>query len=183
MKQKLLVVGQDLCPWMGAIMSASGFTWCYVLLEALIAYHFNKLGLKHIQSMLSLGYLVVILPILGSGLAITIDSWAYFWRKRTFGSGAIAGYNSFAQLYNTYQAISAIPDAFSSVTNMFKDDDDNKTALVLVLVVVALAGGVLTTSLIIRATARSHAEAVRAQQRNRDYATASSQIFTGKRGY
>lgn len=150
--------------WMGAIMSACGFTWCFLIAEAVLVWKLDYLSIEYVQAMLSLGYLVIILPILGSGLALTMDSWAYFWRRRNFRSGAVAGWNSFAQVYNTYQAVSAIPDALDHVIHVFskKDSDsDSKSVLVILLVVVAILGGVLTTTLIIRATARSHAGAIK----------------------
>lgn len=148
--------------WMGAIMSASGFTWVYLVVLALIVQSFGYLPMKYIQAMLSLGYLVIIGPVLGSGLAITVQSWSYFWRERSLKRGAISGWNTFAQLYNTYEAISAVPDALKSVMEAFKDSDsdsDNKyRTLVILLVICALLGGALTTALIIRATSRAVAE-------------------------
>lgn len=151
--------------WMGAIMSACGFTWVYLIILALIAGAAGWLDDRYVEAMLSLGYLVIIGPILGSGLAITLDSWAYFWRKKSLGSGAVAGWNTFAQAYNTYQAVSAIPEALGSVFDAFggkgsRSKSDGKSAMAMIailLVVLALVGGVLTTSAIIRATARKHA--------------------------
>jgi hypothetical protein len=59
--------------WCALIMSASGFTWCYTILLALLAgnipYHGHVLlAPKYVNGAMELGYLVVILPILGSGL-------------------------------------------------------------------------------------------------------------------
>lgn len=152
-----------LMAWCGAIMSASGFTWCYLIVLALAAQQFEWLDAEHIQGMLSLGYLVIILPVLGSGLGITVQSWAHFARRRDLMSGGIAGYNTFAQAYNTYQAVKGIPTAFSNVLNIFdsdSSDDSGKSAagkLVILLVVLAVMAGTLTTTMIIRTTARSAA--------------------------
>jgi hypothetical protein len=156
--------------WMGAIMAASGFTWCYLIILAVIIYMTGYLDEQYVEAMLALGYLVIILPVLGSGLAITVDSWGYFWRRRTFGSGAVAGYNTFAQVYNTYQAARAIPEAFGKVFDVFggsskrrsssSKNDGAAALLVIALVVVALLGGILTAAAIIRSTARRHAYSV-----------------------
>lgn len=155
--------------WCGAVMSASGFTWCYLVLVCLIGqaipgkYHLPD---KYALGVMHLGYLIIILPVIGSGLAITIQSWAYFWRERSFKNGAITGWNTFAQAYNTYTAIRTIPESVSFLGDLFssdsksKDKDDLKgklMLLVIVLVVLCVIGGILTTTAIIRATAKGEA--------------------------
>jgi hypothetical protein len=176
--------------WMGAIMSACGFTWCFMFVLAFIGsaltYDPATYVIKHewyvvtpeaVKYTLELGYMVVILPIIGSGLAITMDSWAYFYHKRTVGSGLVAGYNTLADAYNIYTAARAIP-AFSEDLGkmLWGDKDDNKSAIVILLVAVALVGGILLTRKIILATAASTAtargfafEAARSQQRASRY--------------
>lgn len=161
--------------WCCAIMSACGFTWCYLVLFVLIGqaipgkYHLPD---KYANAVFAIGYLIIILPVLGSGIAMTIQSWSYFWRERNFKNGAVAGYNSFAQIYNTYEAVHAIPECFSILKNVWDtedSDDAGKSLLFALLVTVAIAcliGGILTTTLIIRCTARSVAQdqMVRARQ-------------------
>jgi hypothetical protein len=154
--------------WMAAIMSASGFTWCYMVIAALLGtvipvkdshgeYH-PLLTPEMLKAFCDLGYLVVVLPILGSGLAITIHSWGVFWRRRNFSSGATAGWNTFAQVYNFYGAARHIPEAGIGVKDFFggKSDDKSK-AIVALLVVGAVIGGILTTWAIIRSVAKSTA--------------------------
>jgi len=160
--------------WMGAVMSACGFTWVYLIILALIAQSFGKLPEVYVDAALKLGYLVIILPVLGSGLAITIQSWAHFWRERNLRSGAITGWNTFAQAYNMYEAASAIPDAVRDVYKVLggkdKDDDDGKAkAAVLLIVILALTAGVLTTAAIIRVTARTRVEQTRRKFGPRTY--------------
>lgn len=162
--------------WMGAIMSASGFTWCYMVVVGWLG---STIPLKHddhgqlvpllsqhmLEAFCNLGYLAIILPIIGSGLAITIHSWGVFWRRRTFGDGAIAGYNTFAQVYNMYEAFQGIPRAGRGVLDFFwgdKDDDRDASAIVVALVLLSIAGGILTTRAIIRSVARSTATSRRA---------------------
>ena len=156
--------------WCGATMSACGFTWCYLIILTLINSqlpHKWQLPQKYSDAVLALGYLAIILPIIGSGIAITIQSWAHFWRERSFKNGAIAGYNTFADIYNIYESIEAIPDALSIVGKAFggssKDDDDDNSSgklilLVIALVVLCIVGGILTTTMIIRCTARNQAQ-------------------------
>ena len=147
--------------WMGAIMSASGFTWCILIALMLGAWQFQFLTEKQALIGLQVGYLLVIPGILFSGFGIMVDSWAQAYRQRTLGSYGTAAYNTFAQIYNTYNAIDGIGQAFGSIFDFLGDSksdgggdsDDNKGAavlLIVVLVLVALAGGVLLTTAIIK---------------------------------
>lgn len=149
--------------WMGAVMSASGFTWCYTILLAFAGTQINVEAADHtvqplltdqwVQGLLEIGYLVVIVPIIGSGIAITVNSWAAFWRRRTFGSGAVAGWNTFADVYNITHALSEVPSAFGHLGSLFEGKGDKRGVLVLVLAAIALFGGILTTYTIITLTA------------------------------
>jgi hypothetical protein len=150
--------------WMGAIMSASGFTWCYLILLALLAWYAGWLTQGQIEVALNLGYLLVIPGVLFSGLMITVDSWAAAYRRRTLASYGTAAYNTFAQISNTYYAVNDMGKAFRNVVGFFKGDSrngdsgkDNSNAvlLVILLVLLALAGGILTTAAIIHRLAAS----------------------------
>jgi hypothetical protein len=156
--------------WMGATMSAVGFTWSYLVVIAALAGPdgFQRLPPHYVDAMFSLGYLVLIGPCIGSGIAITIDSWAHFWRKRTFGSGAVAGWNTFADIYNIYNAARYVPTAWDNVMDLFSskkgsssssDDDDSSpfAAIAIALALLAVLGGVLTTAAIIRTVAQATA--------------------------
>jgi hypothetical protein len=148
--------------WMGAIMAASGFTWCYLFLLALLAWWLRWLELRHIEVMFSLGYILIIPGVLFSGLMITIDSWAQAYRQRTLGSFGTAAYNTFAQIHNTYNAVTGMGQAFQNVASFFSgssrgrsdsDKDDRAGVLIILLVLLALLAGVLTTAAIIHRVA------------------------------
>ena len=151
--------------WMGAIQSATGFTWCYLFLLAIVAHGLGYLHDDAFMVCLQLGYIVVVPGLLFSGLMIMIDSWAAAYRQRTLANFGTAAYNTFAQIYNTYNAIQDIGPAFKSVVGFFGggrssgDDDDNNNnnngaaILVVMIVALALAGGIVTTAAIIRHTA------------------------------
>lgn len=150
--------------WATLTMSAAGFTWCYLVIAAVVFGSIPMgdpptpiLGPTEVEAMLSLGYLVVILPILGSGLAITIDSWGHFYRKRTLGSGAVTAWNTYAQVSNAISAARNVPDAFGKALDAFDGDGDSKGVVVLILVALALAGGIITTTVIYRASATTDA--------------------------
>lgn len=152
--------------WMGAIMSASGFTWCYLIVILLGAYYGQPmflekgqepvLTMKAVKVGFDLGYLIIIPGILFSGFMIWIDSLVRAWRERDLPNIGIASWNTFAQMHNTYRAMSGIPEAFGSVVDFFKGDGDGDSdaksfliILLVVIVVVAVISGILTTWAII----------------------------------
>ena len=153
-----------LTAWAGAVMAAVGFTWVYLFVLGFGAHALGYLPTSALTALINLGYLAIIIPLLGSGLVITISSWVAFARRRSLGGGLVAGYNTFADAYNTYQAIETVPGAIKSVVSFFsgaeEDEEDNRGAIVLLVVllaVFAVLGGVLTTVLVVRWSARSHA--------------------------
>lgn len=139
--------------WMGATMSALGFTWCYLILLVIAAMAFGYLDETAAEAGLYLGYLIVIPGILFSGFMIMIDSWARAYRQKTIANVGVAGYNTFANIYNTYNAVRTIPEALDVVLDFFKSSSKNKdsqsAALVLLLVLLALFGGIITTWVIV----------------------------------
>lgn len=157
--------------WMGAIMSASGFTWVYLVILTLINNAIPwkyQLPPQYAEGMFRLGYLIIILPVIGSGLAITVQSWMYFWRNRNWKSGAVAGWNTFADIYNIYTAARAIPESLSFLGNLFDSDDDDDAKsffgkLMIALAILAVIGGIVTTAAIINITNRNYSRQMRAE--------------------
>lgn len=155
--------------WSGAVMSACGFTYVYLILLAVGAGALGYLTPEYVQGALELGYVVVILPILGSGMVIWVDSVQTAWRERSFGSVAGAAWNTFAQGSNMYHAAKDLPGIFSHLGKLFDSDskdDDAKGQLLLLMVLIvvfALAGGVLTTYSILQKSARASLASLRKQ--------------------
>lgn len=154
--------------WMGAIMSASGFSWCYLFVLVFAAHGLGWLSLDYVTVALQLGYVLLIPGILFSGMMIMLDSWARAYRTRKIADVGVAAWNTYAQIHNTYHAISDFGEAFSGVvdalTGKGSDDDSSDSkdgggvavVLVFVVVIVALLSGVITTALIIRRVAGSY---------------------------
>jgi hypothetical protein len=148
--------------WVGAVMSACGFTWCYLTFLALTAHHFQWLSDEQVQAALNLGYLLLLPFLLFGGYAITFDSWAQAFRRGGFLNYGAAAWNTYASIHNTYSAWRNMGGAFASFGNFFgggrrgdkeRDGDGGGIVLVLLLVAFALLGGVLTTATIIRRVA------------------------------
>jgi hypothetical protein len=155
--------------WCATIMSGCGFSWCYLFVLAFVAgtvpYHGHPfLAAKYVQGMLELGYVIIILPVLGSGIGITISTWRDFIRHRDLLSGAASVWNTYAMIHNTTGAIRVLPEVFKDLGGLLKDDDDrNATTLMIMLVVVALIGGFMTTFAIVRHTAATQRLRVQAE--------------------
>lgn len=152
----------NLMIWSGAVMSACGFVWVYMIIEGLVFHALGKLELEDLSVLWSAGYLVIIIPVLGSGLMLTLNAWIAAWRYRRVRDFGIAGWNTFAQGYNTYQAISGIPDAIKDIAS-FKGSSRGGSKsgagiLMLVLLLAAIILGIMTTVVIIRWSASRHAD-------------------------
>lgn len=142
--------------WCAAIQAVIGFSSVLVLALGFSAFATGYLPREYLEATVSLWYLLIIVPALGSGLIITIHSLMQAWRERNIASIGIAAWNTFAMGSNIYNAVSDVPDALDKVGELFKGDkDQQKVALVLLIVGVSLAGGVLITMLLIRHYARA----------------------------
>jgi len=148
--------------WMGAVMSASGFSWCYLIILCFAAHGMGWLTLDDVALALQIGYLLLIPGILISGGTITLDSWARAYRQRTIGGIGAAAWNTYAQIHNSYHAIRDIDRAFGSVVDSLrskgsgdKKDGGASALVVFAVVIVALLSGVLTTFVIINRFAGS----------------------------
>jgi hypothetical protein len=150
--------------WMGAVMSASGFSWCYLTLLVLGAHALEWLPDDAVAAALNLGYVLLIPGILFSGLMITLDSWRRAFRNGGVLNYGVAAYNTYAQVHNTLSAVQTFGHAARGVFHYFQGGDrDSRSSskndgglgmlLVIILVALALLAGVITTAVIIRLTA------------------------------
>lgn len=142
--------------WCGAIQSAVGFTFVYAIVIAYIAVSTGYLPPQMLNVLMSLVYLLIIIPAIGSGILITIQSWINFARDKSLMNLGMAGWNTFAQAYNTYNAIQSFGPALDTVQEGLGDlfdgdgDSDNSSLRVILLAAIVLLAGVMTTTVIIR---------------------------------
>lgn len=166
-----------LLAWCGAIQSAVGFTFVYAIVVSYIAVSTGYLPASMLGVLSSLIYLMIIVPAIGSGIIITIQSWINFAREKSLMNLGVAGWNTFAQAYNTYNAIQSFGPALDTVQEglggLFDGDgdSDNSTMRVLLLAAIILLAGVVTTTVIIRRYEASLpvSEAVRSGNRDLEY--------------
>ena len=150
--------------WCGAIQSAIGFSSVFLfplifVANALFPDYFTD---EYLNGALSLWYLTIIFPALGTGFIITIESWIAAYRQHSVANLGVAAYNTLAQVHNTMAAIDGLRPAFESVGKMFasamsgRGDARGKAAilgLMIAILVVGLAlaaGSILTAVLIHR---------------------------------
>lgn len=142
--------------WSAAVQSACGFSMVFTILLAGLAYGTGYLPMAAVKALLELNYLLIIVPVLGSGMIITIHSWMVAIRERSLMDMGTAAYNTFAMAHNTYSAVSGIGDVIGDLSGFFSDDDDSDGAktkiivLVLVLAVIAACAGIFLTVAIIK---------------------------------
>jgi hypothetical protein len=146
--------------WAGAVMSATGFTWCYLSFLALTAAYFQWIDESQATAALNLGYVILVPFMLFSGYAITLDSWGQAYRRGGFLNYGAAAWNTYASIHNTYSAYRNMGGAFASIGDFFKgrrkgrdNEGSGGIVIVILLVLLALFGGVLTTMAIIRRVA------------------------------
>lgn len=145
--------------WMGAVLSASGFTWCYLSFLVLTANYFQWVTAEQTTAALDLGYLLLLPFILFAGYAVTLDSWANAYRNGGFLNYGVAAWNTYASIHNTYSAWRNLGGAFAGLGDFLKrrrsrdGGDVNAVVIVVLLVALALFGGVITTAVIIRRAA------------------------------
>ena len=75
------------------------------------------------ELLFNIGYAIVIFPILGSGMGIWLDSIKEAIKRKDGISIGVAGYNTFAQGYNTYEAAKFLPTVFKHIGATIEDTD------------------------------------------------------------
>ncbi|HVI40861.1 MAG TPA: hypothetical protein VM577_09390 [Anaerovoracaceae bacterium] len=142
--------------WCAATQSAIGFSSGFLILYGYLAYKIGFLNPDQLHVVFSLWYLIVAIPLIGTGLLITVQSWITAWRERSFKNMGVAAYNTFAEVSDLYHAFSDIPKAFKEVmsfTSDWGDDDDLKSMVfwkvIVPVVVLAIASGCILTYTII----------------------------------
>lgn len=149
------------------IMSAAGFTWCYLTILAILGVVTNFLTAEQAQVMFSLGYIIIWPVVVGVGIPIWAHSLIRAWRERTLGTTAVAGYNTFAMAHNVISGAKHMPNALGDVMSFFGTSKSSRRRgsssgqgaaglVVILLVILAIAGGTLTTIMIARDADEKH---------------------------
>ncbi|MFO0824268.1 MAG: hypothetical protein U0792_14340 [Gemmataceae bacterium] len=108
-----------LMAWAGAVMSACGFSWCYLIILAAAAPEWNSSAMTTSRWPARSTTFCCCQGFLISGLMITLDSWARAYRTRRIADIGIAAWNTYAQIHNVYHAIKNMDGAFGNVVDRF----------------------------------------------------------------
>lgn len=137
--------------WSAAIQSAIGFSMPILLVEVVAAYGFGLLPVASAKASLALWYLLIIVPVIGTGLIITANSWLAAWKRRDVASVGTAAWNTAATAHDLAHVGSGVESAFSSIGDAFSSDDEGGAVLLLVvaIVVIALFSGAFITYAVI----------------------------------
>lgn len=146
--------------WCVAIQSACGFTMIWAVALGALAMKLDMLPPDAMKFYGSLIYLMLIVPMLGSGLAITIHGWMIWWRDKSMLGLAGNAWNTYATIHNTAQAVQGTGPALKAVGEGLgsllggKNDSDGMKAkaimLAIVLAALAICLGIFMTYAIIR---------------------------------
>ena len=141
--------------WAGGIQSVGGFTIVIALLLSSLVSVFGWMPASAFEAIISLTYVLIIVPLLGSGIVITVESWIRAYRDRDWASIGISAWNTFAMASNTFQALDGgFSSALSKVGDFFDSDDEFNTTLakltVVAVVGVSVGGAIALTYLIAR---------------------------------
>ena len=83
-------------------------------------------------------YALIIVPVIGSGMIITIHSWIALYRDRSLSNLGTTGWNTLTTAYNTYYAVNSIRDSFEVIKTLLVDDDSNSEAPSKIIFLVAI---------------------------------------------
>ena len=148
--------------WCGAIQSAIGFSSVFLFPLLFLANNAfpDYFTDDQLNGAVSLWYVTIIFPALGTGLIITIESWIAAYRQHSLINLGLAAYNTLAQVHNTMGAINGLGPAFQAVGKLFasaaagRGDAKGKAAILgamiaVAVVVLALSAGVILTAVLI----------------------------------
>lgn len=138
--------------WCGAIQSAVGFTSVYMVIGIFIAYYIGYFSSQDMLLFLNFTYVLIIIPAIGSGFVVMLNSWMYLYRERSLSSLGVAGWNTFAQFHNMYRAYNSFGPALKSIGSAFsgKRSRNSKNAGILLLAILVIMLGIITTTVIVR---------------------------------
>ena len=119
--------------WSGAVQSALGFSMMFAVVAAL------AIGGDVGKTIMALWYVLAIVPMIGTGLIITVASWRRAYLSGRPGDAGVAIYNTIADAHNLSNAASGLDTAFQQIGSFFAgsldaDDIDPRNLIVKILV-------------------------------------------------
>ena len=149
--------GYRFMAWMGYLMASLGFSWNILLVVGFFMVSIGKMTPEQADLFFQIGYVVLVPGFLFSGYAIMFQSWANAYREHSVKNMAVAAYNTYANVHNTFNAINDFPKAFGSVFNAFAGGSGKNKAngFIFFLALVCVLSGFILTALIVHLVAAS----------------------------
>lgn len=153
---KVMGSGYRILVWCLAIESALGFACAYLAALSIVRILPPPVALA--VTMLNI---VLLLPaLIVFSFTFLVQSATALWRMQNLRTVGTTAWNAAMSYYNASRA-KDIPKAFRELRSMLQSKDGGKAVwAALAVVLLALGGGAISTWLIIRSTARKHAEEV-----------------------
>ena len=128
--------------WASLVMAGSGWTWVTLTIITLIASAFQLLEPALLAAMFNVGFLFLIIPLVGSGFVLWAHSLIRFYKRRDLASGAVAGWNTFAQINNMVRIFQVLPELLESLVKVVTHKDAIKITGPIIL---SFGSGILIT--------------------------------------
>lgn len=112
--------------WAALTMSVCGFVMVTSYLGALGSREVGLITQTQYEMVLELAYILMIIPTLGAGLAITTQTWIDTVKRRSLVEGSVAGWNSFALVTTTVDALENSGGLSDDIVDYFKGKDEDK---------------------------------------------------------
>jgi len=121
----------------GLGLAYAGASYVMLIVVGSVAYALGYVSADVVAGVLGLDFLVFGALIIGFGLMVTIQSIIVAYRRRSFGSIAIAAWNIFAEIWDIASYLEGFGDAVSMVKGTGSDERD-ETSLILIVIVALL---------------------------------------------
>lgn len=119
--------------WAALIMSVCGFAEVLAISISGIGLLAHFITQAQFKIILELVYGTIIVPVLGTGLIITIESWRQFVRDKDWMSGASATYNTLAMASNIYSLSKSGGSIFKDIGKFLSSDDEDNWIIYLIV--------------------------------------------------
>jgi hypothetical protein len=152
--------GYQFMAWMGYLMASIGFSYDILIVVGLYLQGVGKITPDQLQLFFNLGYVVLMPAILFSGYAVMFQSWANAYRNHSVPNMAIAAYNTYANIHNTFNAVNNFPAAFGSVFKALTGGSGkNKgSGLIIFVALCCILSGFIVAGLIVHYVAGRNTE-------------------------
>lgn len=145
------------CAFAGLGLAFAGMAYATIIILSWVALQVGFLAIWDFVYLASFDFLVFGAMIIGFGLVITAQSIAIAYRRRSFGSIAIATWNTFAEVWD----IATYAQGFRTAAAVVKGDRQDRSNILAILAI-AVAIALIITYFAFRAGLRKAAGAIEA---------------------